>query len=311
MKLISIVTPTYNEEDNIELLISAIKDKIAPLENTYQFEIVIIDNDSTDRTREIIREICYKDKSVKAIFNTRNFGHIRSPYWGIMQATGDAVIYLASDFQDPPELIPEFISHWEAGSMIVYGVKPQSEEESLFNKLRRAYYRTLNAISETNLTMNATGFGLYDKRVVDDLREIKDPYPYLRGLVDDLGYEITKIDFVQPPRKRGISKNNAYSLYDIAMLGVVSHSKVPLRISIALGALSGLASIILALALLVLKIFSWNALSPGLTIVGVAVFLLFAALFILIGILGEYVISIHTYVKKRPIVVELERINYD
>lgn len=310
MKLISIVTPTFNEEDNIELLISTLKECVSSLRGVYKFEFIIIDNNSTDGTRDIIRRICHKDKTVKAIFNTRNFGHIRSPYWGIMQGQGDAVIYLASDFQDPPELLLSFIKHWESGSKIVYGVKPQSEEETIFNKIRRLYYRILNTISETNLTMNATGFGLYDKRVIEHLREIKDPYPYLRGLVDELGYKITKIDFIQPPRKRGLSKNNAYTLYDIAMLGVISHSKVPLRFSIAFGVLSGVASIILSVLILLMKLFNWESVTTGLAIIGAAILFLFGVMFVVVGVLGEYVISIHTYVKKRPIVVEDERINF-
>lgn len=310
MKLISIVTPTYNESGNIEQLIESIMISIDPHLSKYNFEIIIIDNNSIDGTREVVRSICSKYKNVKAIFNTRNFGHIRSPYWGIMQASGDAVIYMASDFQDPPELIGDFISHWESGSMIVYGVNSQSQQNNFFSKLRRMYYRILNKISDMSLTENSSGFGLYDIRVINHLRAINDPYPYLRGLIDDLGYDISKINFVRPSRKRGISKNNIYTLYDIAILGVISHSKVPLRLSIVLGALSAFCSVFLAMSLIIIKLFDWQALSPGLTMIGAAIFLLFSALFILIGVLGEYVISIHTYVKKRPIVVESERINF-
>ena len=233
-KLISIVTPTFNEKDNIELLLNRIKEVIKPLDQ-YEFEILVIDNCSTDGTQEKIRELAEKDKRIKAIFNTRNFGHIRSPYYGIMNSSGVATIYMASDFQDPPELIPQFIEEWEKGWRLVMAIKPISEGSKLMHFIRRKYYGLIDKISDITILRDSTGFGLYDETVIENLRKINDPYPFLRGLICELGYPIKSIQFTQPRRIRGITKNNFYTLFDIAMLGIVSHSKVPIRIA----ALSG------------------------------------------------------------------------
>lgn len=236
--LISIVTPCYNEEANVEELYRRVKAAIADLKQ-YSFEFIFIDNHSQDSTVSKLKVLASKDKAVKIIVNTRNFGHIRSPYYGILQSRGVATIYLASDLQDPPEMIPEFIVHWESGYKLVMATKPESEGSVLMHFLRKSYYRILDRISDVTIVNDSTGFGLYDKAVLDHLRLLNEPYPFLRGLICDLGYEIKTIPFVQPRRLRGITKNNFYTLYDIAMLGIVSHSKVPIRVAAIMGLFLG------------------------------------------------------------------------
>ncbi|OPF92535.1 glycosyltransferase family 2 protein [Rhodopseudomonas palustris] len=307
--LLSIVTPCYNEEENVEELYRRIKAAIAPI-TQYDFEILIIDNASEDGTAAKVKRIAAVDPTVKLIINTRNFGHIRSPYYGIIQSTGAATIYLASDLQDPPEIIPEFIREWEKGYKLVMAIKPISKGNALVHSLRKSYYRVLDGISDISLLSDSTGFGLYDRAVLDHIRKINDPYPYLRGLICELGYEIKTIPFEQPRRLRGISKNNLYTLYDIAMLGVVSHSKVPIRIAAFLGFLLGTLSVLAALAYLVLKLMYWDQFPVGVAPIVISVFFLFGVQFMFVGILGEYIGSIHTYVQRRPTVVEKERINF-
>ena len=307
--LISIVTPTYNEIDNIELLLKRILEVIAPLEQ-YNFEILVIDNCSSDGTQEKIREIAASEKRIKAIFNARNFGHIRSPYYGILQSSGEATIYMASDFQDPPDMIPQFISEWEKGWKLVMAVKPVSKSSPVMHFLRKSYYRLIDKISDVEIIKDSTGFGLYDKKVLDNLREINDPYPFLRGLICELGYPIKTISFVQPRRLGGITKNNFYTLFDIAMLGMVSHSKVPIRIAALVGILLGAASILVAIYFLVMKLIFWDSFPLGSAPAIISLFFFFGIMLFFIGILGEYIGSIHTYIQNRPIVVEKERINF-
>jgi glycosyltransferase involved in cell wall biosynthesis len=308
--LISIVTPCYNEQENIDELFRRVKRATEPLLERYDFEIVIIDNHSTDESPKKLYAIAKADPSVTVIFNTRNFGHIRSPYYGILQSRGVATIYLASDLQDPPEMIPEFIRWWEGGYKLVMATKPVSQGSRLMHKLRRSYYRMLDGISDITLVPDSTGFGLYDQSVLQELRRIEDPYPFLRGLICELGWEIKTIPFDQPRRVRGVSKNNFYTLYDIAMLGIVSHSKLPIRIAAFAGFALGVVSMIIAMAFLVLKLVFWDAFPIGIAPVMIGMFFMFGVLMFFIGILGEYVGSIHTYVQKRPVVVERERINY-
>jgi dolichol-phosphate mannosyltransferase len=309
-KIISIVTPTFNEIDNIELLLNRIRGVIAPLDQ-YDFEILVIDNCSNDGTQEKIRELAIQDIRIKAIFNARNFGHIRSPYYGILQSTGVATIYMASDFQDPPEIIPQFIEEWEKGWRLVMAVKPATEGSQLMHILRKTYYRIIDRISDVSILRDSTGFGLYDKLVLDDLRKINDPYPFLRGLICELGYPIKAIPFIQPRRIGGITKNNFYTLFDIAMLGIVSHSKVPIRIAALIGFSLGATSIIVATYYLIMKLVFWDSFPLGGAPAIIGLFFLLGVLLLCIGILGEYIGSIHTYIQNRPIVVEKERINFE
>lgn len=308
--LLSIVTPCFNEEDNVNELYTQIKAAITNL-TKYQFELIFIDNHSVDGTVAKLKKLAANDPMVKIIVNTRNFGHIRSPYYGILQSSGEATIYLASDLQDPPELIPEFIRYWEEGYKLVMAIKPVSKGVAWVHALRKAYYRFLDGISDISLLSDATGFGLYDRKVLDHLRQIGDPYPYLRGLICELGYEIKTIPFAQPRRLRGISKNNLYTLYDIAMLGIVSHSKVPIRLAAFTGFALGTISMIVAIVFLVLKLLFWESFPLGIAPVVIGLFFLFGIQLMFIGILGEYIGSIHTYIQCRPMVVEKERINFD
>ena len=308
--LLSIVTPCYNEEENVDELYTQVKAAIAD-QAKYEFELIFIDNHSQDGTVAKLKKLAEKDPMVKIIVNTRNFGHIRSPYYGILQSRGAATIYLASDLQDPPKLIPEFIRYWEEGYKLVMAIKPVSKGVAWVHALRKAYYRFLDGISDISLVADSTGFGLYDREVLNQLRQIDDPYPFLRGLICELGYEIKTIPFAQPRRLRGISKNNLYTLYDIAMLGIVSHSKVPIRIAAFAGFALGMLSVIAAIVFLILKLLYWDTFPMGIAPVVIGMFFMFGVLMLFIGILGEYIGAIHTHIQRRPVVVEKERINFD
>jgi glycosyltransferase involved in cell wall biosynthesis len=308
-KLLSIISPCFNEEQNISELYKRVLEEIK-LFPQYDFEYLFIDNASTDGTVDLLRELTKLDSRVKVIVNTRNFGHIRSPYWGIINTKGEATIYLASDLQDPPELISQFIKEWEKGSKIVLAVKPVTSTNFIVHALRRMYYKFLDRISEVPIVKDSTGFGLYDKIVLDKIREINDPYPFLRGLICELGYNIKTIQFCQPKRRKGVSKNNFYSLYDIALLGIVSHSMVPIRLASILGFTFGLLSIVMAFIIFIVKILFWNSLPLGYAPLGISMLLIFGVLLFFIGMLGEYVGVIHTFTQRRPIVVERERINF-
>jgi glycosyltransferase involved in cell wall biosynthesis len=309
MKLISIITACYNEEDNVESLYKQIKEVMNTLEE-YTYEQIFIDNHSTDNTILILRKIAEADKNIKVIINTRNFGHVRSPFYGILQASGAMVVGMASDLQDPPSLIPEFIRKWEEGYKVVMAVKTRSEENLFFFMIRKFYYRLLQRLSEIRLVENATGFGLYDQEVVEKLRSLNDPYPYFRGLVADLGYEIATVPFVQPQRKRGITKNNFYILYDVAMLGLTNHSKIPLRLATMLGFVTAVLSALIGLFYLGYKLTNWQNFSLGLAPLAVGLFFFASVQLIFLGVIGEYVGAIYTQVQKRPLVVEQERINF-
>lgn len=310
-KKISIVTPCYNEEANIEDLCRQVQSVLDKEARTYDYEHIFIDNASTDRTVAILKEIGAKDKRVKIIVNVRNFGHIRSPFYGLLQASGDAAILMAADFQDPPALIPSFIKKWEEGFRVVVGVKTSSEESPLFYAARRAYYHLVGRLADVELIPNYTGFGLYDRQVIQVLRGIDDPYPYFRGLICDIGFEKARIEFVQPTRKRGFTKNNFYTLYDIAMLGITNHSKVPLRLATMLGFALSLGCLLVALIYFVAKLIFWNTYTIGTAPVIVGLFFFASVQLMFIGILGEYIGSIHTKVLRRPLVVEKERINFE
>jgi len=308
-KLISVVTPCYNEEGNVAALHAQIKEAFAALPG-YDFEHVCIDNASTDRTVELLRGIAREDKTLKVIVNARNFGHIRSPHHAMLQVAGDAVLLMMSDLQDPPSLIPEFVRKWEAGYKIVLGIKTESEESALMFLVRRAYYDLIGRLSNIELAKNATGFGLYDRSVIDIIRTFEDPYPYFRGMICDIGFDIAKIEYRQARRKRGITKNNFYTLYDIAMLGITNHSKVPLRLATMVGFAMSALGFALALGYLLAKLVFWSKFSLGTAPILIGFFLFSSVQLFFIGILGEYIGAIHTQVLKRPLVVEKERINF-
>ena len=310
-KLFSIVSGTFNEEENVQELYERLLSSIQPFIARYDFEIIVIDNSSTDNTVAKLKTLAAKDRRLKIIVNNRNFGHIRSPYYGILQAQGDAVIYLASDLQDPPELIPQFIEQWEMGWKVIYAIKPTSQTSIAFHLIRRVYYRILNSISEVELVSDTTGFGLYDKCVIDHLRQINDPYPYLRGLVCELGYPIKTLPFEQPARTSGFSKNNFYTLYDIALLGIVSHSMVPLRMAGILGLTIASFSFMASLYYLISKLIHWDSFPIGFAPLIIANLFILGLILVFLSMLGEYVGSIHTYLRGRPIVTERERINFD
>jgi glycosyltransferase involved in cell wall biosynthesis len=307
-KLISIVTPCYNEEDNIEELCQRVAKVMAA--QPYDYEHICIDNCSTDETISKIKEIATHDKRLKLIVNARNFGHIRSPYYGILQSRGDACVLIASDLQDPPEMIAEFIKKWEQGYKTVLAVKPESEESPVMFGLRKAYYRLIGRISEVPLVRNATGAGLFDRAVVDILRSIQDPYPYFRGLLCEIGFPIALVPFKQPRRQRGVTKNNFYTLYDIAMLGITNHSKVPLRLMAIGGFFLSFLSLIVAMAFFVAKLVYWDSFELGIAPLLIGVFFFGAMQAFFIGVLGEYIGSIHTQVRNMPLVVENERVNF-
>ena len=312
MKKISIVSGCYNEKDNVDDLCNRIHKVMEAFVDRYEYEIIIVDNCSVDGTQDRLRELARDDERLKLIFNARNFGHIRSPYYGIINAYGDAVIYLASDLQDPPELISEFIQKWELGFKIVLAQKNQSEESLFMSAIRRAFYSVLRFISddETELVQNYTGFGLYDKRVIDIARMIDDPYPYFRGLISEIGFERAIVKFKQPLRKKGKTKNNFYTLYDNAMIGIVKHSKVPLRLMTFVGFVLATVSMAVAVGYFAYKLLFWDRFNLGIAPVVIGLFFFASVQLFSLGIIGEYVGAIYTRVNKKPLVVEKERINF-
>ncbi|MFT0171976.1 glycosyltransferase family 2 protein [Paraburkholderia mimosarum] len=309
-KLISIVTPCFNEALNVEELYARIRATMQTLSDKYDYEHIIVDNASTDRTVEIAKQLASTDRRLKIIVNARNFGPVRSPYYGIVEAFGDAVILLAADLQDPPELIVEYVKKWEEGFDVVMPTKAQSEESMLMQRIRKTYYRMLNSISEVPLEEHATGAGLYDKRVIDTLRKLSDPYPYFRGLVCDLGFSRCTVNFLQPVRKRGVSKANFYGMFDQALLAMTKHSKLPLRLMTFLGLGLGLLSLFASFVFFVLKLLFWNSFNMGIAPLLVGLFFLASMQFFFLGILGEYIGMILTQVRNMPLVIEKERINF-
>jgi glycosyltransferase involved in cell wall biosynthesis len=308
MKLISIVTPCFNEEENINELYERIQ--VVMSGANYSYEHIFIDNASTDKTVDLIRALAKKDKRVKAILNTRNFGHIRSPYHGLLQGSGDAVVIMASDLQDPPERITDFIQKWEQGYKTVIGVKTKSQETGLFYFFRTMYYRLLRKLSDVELIEHYTGFGLYDKQIIKILNQLDDPYPYFRGIIADLGFPIARIEFEQPRRKRGISKNNFYTLYDMAMLGMTGYTKIPLRLATIFGFATAVLSFLVGLIYLFYKLLFWQQFSVGSAPIVIGLFFLGSVQLLFLGIVGEYIGAIYTQVMRRPLVIEKERINF-
>lgn len=306
--LISVVTPCYNEEENVEQLYQQVQQQFQALNITY--EHLFIDNASTDKTVEILRKLAATDKNVKVIVNARNFGHIRSPFYGLTQAKGDAVLLIVADLQDPPPIIPQLINAWRNGYKIAACIKNNSEESFIFFHIRKLYYKILDYVSEVEIIQNYTGFGIYDKSVITLLKDLNDPYPFFRGLICELGFEIYKIPYLQPARKRGFSKNNLYTLYDIGILGLTSHSKKLLRLTTLCGFIFSIISFCTLAFYFIYKILNWNSFSLGLAPLLFGVFFFASLNLIFLGIIGEYIGNIYTKVMQRPIVVEKERINF-
>ncbi len=311
MKKISIVTPCFNEEENVYECYNQIKILFNNELANYIYEHIFIDNASTDNTVKILKDIAKNDKNIKIIINSRNFGHIRSPFYGLLQTKGDAVILFVADLQDPISLIPKFVKQWENGYKTVVGVKKTSEENRIMFIIRKLYYKLINKLSNIDLIDNFNGFGLYDKKVIDILKTMHDPYPYFRGLIAEIGLDIYKIEYNQLSRKKGITKNNFYSLYDIGMLGIINHSVIPIRIATFAGFTLSAISLLIALSYLILKLIFWNIFIFGTAPILIGLFFFSSVQLFFIGILGEYIASIQTYVKKRELVIEKERINFD
>lgn len=309
MKKITVVSGCYNEEDNLEELMRRVWAMAARFPG-YEWEYLIVDNCSTDHTPEILRRAAAADRRLKVIFNARNFGHIRSPYHGLLQAQGDAVIFLASDLQDPPELIEKLIPFWEAGWKVVAAVKAESEESAVFFLVRKIYYHLVARLADVDLLLNFTGFGLYDRALIEHLRASEDPYPYLRGQISEIGYPVARVPFLQPRRKRGFSKNNLYTLFDMAMLGFTNHTKVPLRLATMVGFLMSMFCLGLSLGYLIYKLMNWDSFTLGTAPIVVGLFFIGSVQLFFIGVLGEYIGAVHTKVTKRPLVVERERLNF-
>ncbi len=309
MKKISVVSPAYNESGNVQPLVERVRAVFAGLPQ-YAYEHIIIDNASTDATVEELRVLAAQDPHVKVIVNARNFGHIRSPHHAMMEADGDAVVVLLSDLQDPPELIREFLRDWELGWKIVVGVKTTSEESGLMYRVRTLYYKTVERLTSVQVLQHYTGFGLYDRQVMDVIKRYGDPYPYFRGMVAEVGFPIKQIAYGQKRRMRGITKNNFYTLYDMAMLGITNLSKVPLRLVTFGGFVFAAISLVLGFIYLLAKLIFWSHFELGLAPTMIGLFFLGSVQLIAIGIIGEYVGSIHTIVQNRPWVTEKERINF-
>ncbi len=309
MPFISVVSPCYNEEENVAEVYRQVREVFAGISG-YRYEHIFIDNASKDRTVEILKGLAKDDPNVKIIVNSRNFGHIRSPYHALLQAEGDAVVLLVSDLQDPPAMILDFIRKWEEGYKVVLGVKTQSRETPAMFLVRKLYYELIGRLSEIELTKNNTGFGLYDRKIIEILRKVNDPYPYFRGLISEIGFESFKVEYTQPARTRGFTKNNFYTLYDIAMLGITNHSKVPLRLATMLGFLMSAVSLLIAFGYFIAKLVFWNRFSVGVAPLVIGLFFFSSVQLFFIGIIGEYIGSIYTQTLRRPLVIEKERINF-
>jgi len=308
-KTISVVAACFNEQDNVDELYRRVVAVFERLDR-YEFEFILIDNASVDATAERLKALAQKDARVKVILNSRNFGHIRSSFHALLQARGDAVIAMASDLQDPPEMIETFLAGWEQGYRKVVAVKPESREKSVLTGLRRMFYRSLNRISEMPLIENFTGFGLYDRVIMDHIRAMQDPYPYFRGMITEVGYDTLMVPFEQPRRARGVTSSNFLILYDIAMLGITNHSRLPLRVATIAGFVLSALTMLVALGYLLYKLLRWDDFAVGQAPMVIGLFLFFSVQLFFIGLLGEYVLAIHRQVMNRPLVVEKERINF-
>jgi glycosyltransferase involved in cell wall biosynthesis len=307
-KLISIVTPTFNEEQNIHSLSKAIS--LQMNNSDFDYEHIIIDNASTDNTQEVIRKLCLENKKVKAIFNNRNFGHIRSPYYAILQTKGEAVILLAADGQDPPELIAKLVEKWNHGSDVVLLKRKSSKTNFFLESIKIFFYKIINLLSEIRLLEKTTGSGIFDKKIIEELRKIEEPYPYFRGLIMEIANKIDFVEFDQPNRKYGQSKNNFFTLFDIAMLGIIKHSKLPLRLMTITGFVFSVLACVTGIFFFIYKLLFWDSFQLGLAPIILGLFFGISFQILLLGIIGEYVGFTLTQVRKFPLVIEKERINF-
>lgn len=311
MKTISIVVPTYNEEANVTPLSEALIEMLTSKLAQYDYEILFIDNHSQDKTQQLLTELCSRNPKIKAIFNAKNFGQFNSPFYGLMQSSGDCTILVCADFQDPIDLIPAFVKEWENGYQIVSGIKTTSKENKLMYRLRTLYYKTIKKFSDVEQIEHFTGFGLYDRSFIETLRSLNDPQPFLRGIVAELGGKRKEISYEQAQRKAGKTKNNWYSLYDAAMLSFTTYTKIGLRLATFIGFAIALVSIIIALVYLILKLVMWNEFSAGTAPIMIGMFFLGAVQLIFIGFIGEYILSINNRLLNRPLVIEEKRLNFD
>lgn len=311
MKKISILIPCYNEEENVVPISEAVVNILEKELPDYDYELLFIDNDSKDDTRPLLRNICAKNPKIKAIFNAKNFGQFNSPYYGILQTTGDCVISMVCDFQDPVELIPQYVKEWENGYKIVIGIKTSSKENPIMYFLRGIYYKVIKKVSDIEQIEHFTGSGLYDRDFVEILRNLKDPTPFLRGIVAELGYKRKEIPYEQPKRRAGKTHNNFYRLYDAAMLSFTSYTKIGLRLATFLGVLCGGISALIGLVYLVLKLVLWDNFAAGMAPVLIGMFFLGSIQLFFLGFIGEYILSINLRVMNRPLVIEEERINFE
>lgn len=311
MKKISVMIPCYNEEENARPIYEAVRDELLRSCPNYDYEILFIDNKSQDRTREIIREICKEDPRVKAIFNAKNFGQFNSPYYGILQTSGNCTITMCADFQDPVDLIPRFVEEWEKGYKIVIGRKTESKENPFVYFLRGCYYKLIKKMSSCEQIEQFTGFGLYDSSFVQTMRDLKDPTPFIRGIVAELGPERKEIEYTQPQRRAGKTHNNWYSLYDAAMLSFTSYTKVGLRLATFIGFISAGISFLIGLIYLIAKICFWNSFTMGYAPMMIAIFFMGGIQLGFLGFMGEYIMAMNTRIMNRPLVVEEERLNFD
>lgn len=311
MKKISVLLPCYNEEDNVVPLSEAIIEQFETKLPNYDYEIVFIDNDSTDETRPKIRNLCQNNPKIKAIFNARNFGQFNSPFYGIQQTTGDCTITMCSDFQDPVDLIPRLVAEWENGYKIVCPIKTTSKENRVMRFFRTCYYKTIKKMSNVEQIEHFTGSGLYDKSFISVLRDLKDPTPFLRGIVAELGFKRKDIPYEQQKRKTGKTKNNWYTLYDAAMLSFTSYTKSGLRICTIFGFFTAFLSILIGFVYLILKLINWNSFNIGSAPMLIGIFVLGGLQLFFIGFLGEYIMSMNQRIMNRPLVIEEERINFD
>ena len=309
-KKITVVSACFNELENIAAACQQIRGVFAELPQ-YDYEHIFIDNASIDGTADVLRDISGKDSHVKVIINTRNFGHIRSPFYVLLQSKGDAVVTYVADLQDPAALIKDFIKKWEEGYKIVIGVKNESDENQVMFAIRKLYYNMIKKFAEIEQIKNFSGFGLYDQRFIEELRKLEDPYPYFRGLISEVGFQRYEIEYKQAKRRKGRSKNNFYTLYDMAMLGFVSHSKLPLRLASFIGFGASIISFFLGLAYLIYKLLFWYSFELGLAPLIIGLFFFSSIQLFFIGVIGEYIGAIYTQVRKRPLVVEKERVNFD